>query len=127
MVHQHYSVTRVLNLSIKSVSIFRVQSKAGVEVSYPDRAELQDVIASIALVQALDMCAAPGSKTFQLLEMLHAGPAPATGIVVANDTDSKRCNLLAHQTKRMCRCAPLVGEGSHVLIIQCRWDRHSEL
>ncbi|KAL4448837.1 hypothetical protein ABPG77_007554 [Micractinium sp. CCAP 211/92] len=50
----------------------------------------------------LDMCAAPGSKTFQLLEMLHAGPAPATGLVVANDADVMRCNLLTHQTKRMC-------------------------
>lgn len=55
-------------------------------------------------LQVLDMCAAPGSKTFQLLELLHAGPAPATGIVIANDNDVKRCNLLAHQTKRMCRC-----------------------
>jgi hypothetical protein len=48
------------------------------------------------------MCAAPGSKTFQLLEMLHAGPAPPTGLVVANDADAMRCNLLCHQTKRMC-------------------------
>ncbi|KAL4422857.1 hypothetical protein ABPG75_009054 [Micractinium tetrahymenae] len=52
--------------------------------------------------RVLDMCAAPGSKTFQLLEMLHAGPAPATGLVVANDADVMRCNLLTHQTKRMC-------------------------
>lgn len=57
-------------------------------------------------MQVLDTCAAPGSKTFQLLEVLHSGPAAATGIVIANDADTKRCNLLAHQTKRMCRCAP---------------------
>ncbi len=43
------------------------------------------------------MCAAPGSKTFQLLEALHAGPAPATGLVIANDSDVQRCNLLTHQ------------------------------
>ena len=43
------------------------------------------------------MCAAPGSKTFQLLEALHAGPAPATGFVIANDSDVQRCNLLTHQ------------------------------
>ena len=55
------------------------------------------------IMQVLDMCAAPGSKTFQILELLHSGAAPATGLVVANDTDAKRCNLLAHQTKRMCR------------------------
>lgn len=53
----------------------------------------------------LDMCAAPGSKTFQLLEMIHhrsgAETLPA-GMVVANDVDIQRCNLLIHQTKRMC-------------------------
>ncbi len=43
------------------------------------------------------MCAAPGSKTFQLLEALHAGAAPATGLVIANDSDVQRCNLLTHQ------------------------------
>ncbi|KAL5705172.1 multisite-specific tRNA:(cytosine-C(5))-methyltransferase [Ranunculus cassubicifolius] len=53
----------------------------------------------------IDMCAAPGSKTFQLLEMIHqsseSGLLPA-GMVVANDVDVQRCNLLIHQTKRMC-------------------------
>lgn len=33
--------------------------------------------------------------------------APA-GIVVANDADAQRCNLLAHQTKRMCSPALIV-------------------
>jgi 16S rRNA C967 or C1407 C5-methylase (RsmB/RsmF family) len=54
------------------------------------------------------MCAAPGSKTFQMLEMLHGGDSDATGLVVANDADAKRCNLLAHQTKRMCSPAMLI-------------------
>ena len=52
----------------------------------------------------LDMCAAPGSKTFQLLEMLHGSLKDPTsipsGFVIANDVDLKRCNLLTHQTKR---------------------------
>ena len=52
----------------------------------------------------LDMCAAPGSKTFQLLEMLHGSlddpTALPSGFVIANDVDMKRCNLLTHQTKR---------------------------
>ncbi|MCD7471915.1 hypothetical protein HAX54_012711 [Datura stramonium] len=53
---------------------------------------------------ALDMCAAPGSKTFQLLEMIHHLAEPGTlpsGMVLANDVDVQRCNLLIHQTKRM--------------------------
>lgn len=64
----------------------------------------------------LDMCAAPGSKTAQLLEAVHAPlldtegqipssleggmePAPA-GIVIANDSDYKRSILLKHQASR---------------------------
>ncbi|KAM1181875.1 hypothetical protein ACFX13_000436 [Malus domestica] len=53
----------------------------------------------------LDMCAAPGSKTFQLLEIIHRSMKPGSlpdGLVVANDLDVQRCNLLIHQTKRMC-------------------------
>ncbi|XP_045141222.1 RNA cytosine C(5)-methyltransferase NSUN2 [Echinops telfairi] len=51
----------------------------------------------------LDMCAAPGSKTTQLIEMLHADlntPFPE-GFVIANDVDNKRCYLLVHQAKRL--------------------------
>lgn len=53
----------------------------------------------------LDMCAAPGSKTFQLLEIIHQSKEPGLlpdGLVIANDVDVQRCNLLIHQTKRMC-------------------------
>lgn len=71
--------------------------------------------------KVLDMCAAPGSKTFQVLEALHRdfesydasfgsfgtngekaelSAKMPTGFVVANDADLKRCNLLTHQTKR---------------------------
>lgn len=53
----------------------------------------------------LDMCAAPGSKTAQLLEALSSSPPDpnalsGSGLVVANDADIKRCWLLAHQVKR---------------------------
>jgi len=54
--------------------------------------------------RVLDMCAAPGSKTTELLELLHEGCAPGelpTGFVVANDVDIDRCFMLVHQTKRM--------------------------
>lgn len=53
--------------------------------------------------KVLDMCAAPGSKTAQLIEALHVDeskPIP-TGYVVANDVDNNRCYMLVHQTKRL--------------------------
>ncbi|KAI5919868.1 S-adenosyl-L-methionine-dependent methyltransferase [Camillea tinctor] len=82
----------------------------------------------------LDLCAAPGSKSAQLLEMIHvgeearvrkvmqsfgeAGPETtdepdadlsadpsddgrATGLLIANDADYKRCHMLVHQLKRL--------------------------
>ena len=52
----------------------------------------------------LDMCAAPGSKTGQIIEMFHStcekGSVP-TGAVLANDADHKRCYMLTHQAKRL--------------------------
>ncbi len=69
----------------------------------------------------LDMCAAPGSKTAQLLEALHAplltadGKDPVAdsaaeaqehdteplGLIIANDSDAKRVTLLKHQAVRI--------------------------
>lgn len=49
----------------------------------------------------LDMCAAPGSKTAQLLEALHRDSNEPTGFVVANDSDSRRAYMLVHQLKRL--------------------------
>jgi multisite-specific tRNA:(cytosine-C5)-methyltransferase len=63
----------------------------------------------------LDVCAAPGSKSVQLLEALHArSPAATTatdstedgppkdlippGLLIANDSDAKRCHMLVHQS-----------------------------
>ena len=51
----------------------------------------------------LDMCASPGSKTAQLIEMLHqdkSNPTPS-GFVIANELENKRCYLLMHQLKRL--------------------------
>ncbi|XP_071042967.1 RNA cytosine-C(5)-methyltransferase NSUN2 isoform X2 [Parasteatoda tepidariorum] len=52
--------------------------------------------------KVLDMCAAPGSKTAQLIEFLHRdeGKMPE-GLIVANDVDNKRCYMLVHQAKRL--------------------------
>ncbi|KAI1488214.1 S-adenosyl-L-methionine-dependent methyltransferase [Biscogniauxia mediterranea] len=83
----------------------------------------------------LDLCAAPGSKSAQLLEMIHVGEEArvrkvmqsfgeavpetttdepdadlsadpsddgrATGLLIANDADYKRCHMLVHQLKRL--------------------------
>lgn len=51
----------------------------------------------------LDMCAAPGSKTAQLVEALHANEEEElpTGFVLANDSDYKRSHMLVHQVKRL--------------------------
>ncbi|KAI0305143.1 S-adenosyl-L-methionine-dependent methyltransferase [Multifurca ochricompacta] len=54
----------------------------------------------------LDMCAAPGSKTSQLLESLHSSQSlldscVPPGVLIANDSDYKRAQLLIHQTARI--------------------------
>jgi len=50
----------------------------------------------------LDMCAAPGSKTIQILEYLHASePSGNQGFVIANDTDVERAYMLTHQARRL--------------------------
>jgi len=53
--------------------------------------------------RVLDMCAAPGSKTNQLIEFLHTGcgDADPQGVVIANDDSHDRCYTLVHQTKRL--------------------------
>ena len=83
--------------------------------------------------KVLDMCAAPGSKTFQLLEMLHSSQAKSSaipaGYVVANDADSKRCNLLTHQTKRMTSPCLLVTNhmGQKFPVLRSREDASREV
>lgn len=55
----------------------------------------------------LDMCAAPGSKTAQLIEALHTfkdsndDTQQPTGFVMANDSDYRRAYMLVHQIKRL--------------------------
>lgn len=78
----------------------------------------------------LDLCAAPGSKSAQLMELIHAGEEDTmqqavtevkngnagperigpeslsddgrtTGLLIANDSDYKRAHMLIHQMKRL--------------------------
>ena len=52
--------------------------------------------------KVLDMCAAPGSKTAQLIEAIHAvEDVVPKGLVIANDGDNTRCYMLVHQAKRL--------------------------
>ncbi|CDO68595.1 hypothetical protein BN946_scf184996.g26 [Trametes cinnabarina] len=56
--------------------------------------------------RVIDMCAAPGSKTAQLLEALHANDTLTSssipsGLLIANDSDYKRTYLLIHQSSRL--------------------------
>ncbi|KAJ7956790.1 tRNA (Cytosine(34)-C(5))-methyltransferase [Quillaja saponaria] len=74
----------------------------------------------------LDMCAAPGSKTFQLLEIIHRSTEPGSlpdGMIVANDLDVQRCNLLIHQTKRMCTANLIVTNHEAQHFPGCRLNK----
>jgi multisite-specific tRNA:(cytosine-C5)-methyltransferase len=58
--------------------------------------------------KVIDLCAAPGSKTAQILEALNIAemndeglPKWPTGLVVANDNDYKRCYMMIHQLNRI--------------------------
>ncbi|KAI0088251.1 cytosine-5--methyltransferase [Irpex rosettiformis] len=56
--------------------------------------------------RVIDMCAAPGSKTAQLLEALHAhdtitASSFPSGLLIANDSDNKRTHMLIHQSSRL--------------------------
>ena len=48
-----------------------------------------------SVLKVLDLCCAPGSKTSQLLDMMHrsAGRAVPTGVLVANDVDKTRVRV----------------------------------
>ncbi|RZB96737.1 tRNA (cytosine(34)-C(5))-methyltransferase isoform B [Glycine soja] len=77
----------------------------------------------------LDMCAAPGSKTFQLLEIIHQSSKTRSlpdGMVIANDLDVQRCNLLIHQTKRMCTANLIVTNHEAQHFPGCRLNRNYE-
>ncbi|KAH9599077.1 SAM-dependent methyltransferase RsmB/NOP2-type [Trypanosoma melophagium] len=62
--------------------------------------------------RVLDMCAAPGSKTSQILEALI--PSMEDGVVVANDVNTSRLDVLMHQTNR--------SAGSHPHLLVTHYD-----
>lgn len=76
----------------------------------------------------LDMCAAPGSKTAQLVEALHANDEKQlpTGFVLANDSDYKRSHMLVHQVKRLNSPNFLVVNHDAQLFPRIRLNGHKE-
>ena len=122
-----FSYSRLQLRSVPQLKSLHEFLKSGQEFGSITRQEVVSMIPTQFLKvephhKVLDMCAAPGSKTFQVLEALHRdfesydasfgsfhgtdgekaelSAKMPTGFVVANDADLKRCNLLTHQTKR---------------------------
>jgi 16S rRNA C967 or C1407 C5-methylase (RsmB/RsmF family) len=84
----------------------KVQTEAG----FVTRQETVSMIPPVVLNpephhKVLDMCAAPGSKTSQLLEVINlpakVGDSEPSGFVIANDSDYKRAYMLVHQMRRI--------------------------
>ncbi|KAI0184283.1 cytosine-5--methyltransferase NCL1 [Xylaria flabelliformis] len=107
----------------------------------------------------LDLCAAPGSKSTQLLEMIHSGEEArirkfmesfgeaalpgneqedvdptedaaddgrATGLLIANDVEYKRCHMLVHQLKRLSSPNLIVTNHDATLFPPLRISRDPE-
>jgi multisite-specific tRNA:(cytosine-C5)-methyltransferase len=105
---------------------------AETEVGNISRQEVVSMIPPLLMdlrpgMAVLDMCAAPGSKSAQLMEMIHIGEEESmklvaedvkngqqhcpevdleddgrsTGLLIANDNDYKRAHMLIHQMKRL--------------------------
>ncbi|KAJ2382460.1 tRNA (cytosine-5-)-methyltransferase ncl1, partial [Coemansia sp. RSA 2559] len=104
-----FTIPRIALKKSKELSKFHAFLVTETEVGNISRQEAVSMVPPLFLgVQphhyVLDMCAAPGSKTAQLIEALHAGVADGqtpTGVVIANDADYKRACMLVHQISRL--------------------------
>jgi multisite-specific tRNA:(cytosine-C5)-methyltransferase len=76
-------------------------------------------------MRCIDLCAAPGSKTGQIIEALGLDASDKHGLVVANDVDEKRCYMLVHQTGRLAshKCLITNHEAQHFPIGPFLYDR----
>ena len=92
------------------LSPFHEWLKVQTEAGFVTRQETVSMIPPVVLDPQphhliLDMTAAPGSKTSQLLECVnlpsHKGDHEPVGCVVANDYDPKRAYMLTHQIRRI--------------------------
>ncbi|XP_062139291.1 tRNA (cytosine(34)-C(5))-methyltransferase [Drosophila sulfurigaster albostrigata] len=92
------SMHRLHNFLIVETAAGNISRQEGVSMIPPVVLDVQPTD------KVLDMCAAPGSKTAQLIEALHAAPEEhkiPPGFVLANDVDNNRCYMLVHQAKRL--------------------------
>ncbi|KAJ1925972.1 tRNA (cytosine-5-)-methyltransferase ncl1 [Tieghemiomyces parasiticus] len=104
------TVPRIALKKSESLKKFHTFLVTETEVGNISRQETVSMIPPLLLdvhpgQRIIDMCAAPGSKTAQILEALHAedasdGPVDR-GLVIANDANLKRACMLVHQTKRL--------------------------
>ncbi|KAF9114121.1 hypothetical protein BGX27_000100 [Mortierella sp. AM989] len=105
----HFDVPRTLLKKSPEYAKFHQFLVAETEVGNISRQEAVSMIPPLLLdVQpqhwVMDMCAAPGSKTAQIIEMVHAVEQHKVvpgGLILANDSDYRRSHMLIHQTKRL--------------------------
>ncbi len=83
----------------------KVQQEAGFITRQETVSMIPPVVLGVESHHAVfDSCAAPGSKTCQMLEVIAnipEGKAEPEGYVVANDSDAKRAYMLVHQLRRL--------------------------
>lgn len=104
----HYSLPRSAIKKSPECSKFQEFLVGETEVGNINRQEAVSMIPPLLLDvkphhAVLDMCAAPGSKTAQLIEAVHADESEGgipDGLIIANDADFKRAYMLVHQTRR---------------------------
>ncbi|KAG0307494.1 hypothetical protein BGZ98_000147 [Dissophora globulifera] len=105
----HFDVPRGMLKKSPEYAKFHQFLVAETEVGNISRQEAVSMIPPLLLdVQpqhwVMDMCAAPGSKTAQIIEMVHANEqykVVPSGLILANDADYRRSHMLIHQTKRL--------------------------
>eukprot|EP01117_Protostelium_nocturnum_P010520 TRINITY_DN3789_c0_g1_i2.p1 TRINITY_DN3789_c0_g1~~TRINITY_DN3789_c0_g1_i2.p1 ORF type:complete len:456 (-),score=180.05 TRINITY_DN3789_c0_g1_i2:839-2161(-) len=101
----YYDVSRKDLKTNKEAKEFTTFLQNQTQCGYISRQEAVSMIPPMFLQvephhRVLDMCAAPGSKTAQIIEYLHRDSTNPTGCVVANDADFKRCYTLIAQIQR---------------------------
>ena len=92
----------------------KIQTNSGFITRQETVSMIPPVVLSVESHHAvLDMCAAPGSKTGQMLEIvseIKPGSTEPKGFVVANDSDPKRAYMLINNLRRI--NSPAVFTGS---------------